>query len=161
MNARGFQHFKYILVKPIFSLSLQHFLGSFFCSRTTALPAAFPLVWAYGSVSNQWIQKSNAGKWNHSWSLGGVHVGESISLHKIHAVGMWLFSPEMITSCDQGLCKMGVDSVFTQQNEHRDYISEHLPNPLSNVDLFPFPTLWLLLAVCCLLFNLPGYSVIF
>lgn len=35
-------------------------------------------------------------------------VGESISLYKIHAGGMWLFSREMITSCDQGLCKWGL-----------------------------------------------------
>lgn len=35
------------------SLCLQHFLGPFFHSRTIALPPAFPVVWAYGSESEQ------------------------------------------------------------------------------------------------------------
>lgn len=130
------------------SLCLKHFLGPFFFfqSRTIALPAAFPVVRAYGSESNQravkvmQVHEIAPEAWEEC-------VCKSISLQKIHTGRMWLFFPRIDYFMWSRLVQMGVDCIFTQRNEHWDYILEHLSNPLSNVDLFPFPTLWLLCAV--------------
>lgn len=90
------------------SLFLQHFLGTFSHNKTTAFPAAFPEIRAYGSERNEGEVKELQVNEITTEALGRVCLGENISLQKIHAGGTWLFSPEMITSCDQGLCKWGL-----------------------------------------------------
>lgn len=55
-------------------------------------------------------------------------MGKSISLHKFHTAGMWFFLPEIITSCDEGLCKWRL-TVYLLKVMNTDYILEHLSNP--------------------------------
>lgn len=131
------------------SLCLQHFLCLFFSQQNHCTSCYIPC----GMDIRIWEQsvgsESNAGTWNCTWSLAGACVGEK---------SWWnvAFFPRNYYLMWSRLVQIRVDCIFTQQNEHWDCILEHLSNHLSNVDLFPFLTLWLSSAVWCLLFNLTG-----